>query len=341
MAAAAMLDPVGGWWVGGQRCDVEGTRATAGGGTGAKLPQALSHTILRLPRPTPPLVQLGLSVKDMFNFCMAPASASDLRLSAALLQFATKFRWVWVCGLGWGGEGGGGRAGGRAHTGPGQMPAQPQPLSPCVYERSSYAARGLSVTAHITLGLALDYPPAPCVVVVFVCSKGLPVTLDITVPSRVPASAEELRHMEAAHQVSLLWSCCGLAGRVVLWSRCADNCNPRSSRAGCVGVLTRLLPRVVTLPPRPSSSGARLSCSGSGCPTVLIPRPSQSARRCAGVCGRLGVRRTGTGRTLSVVGEVDMSSTSAELLCADFLYALVRAWIQAQADSIRHLRTRA
>ncbi|PRW56167.1 ATP-dependent RNA helicase mitochondrial [Chlorella sorokiniana] len=73
------------------------------------------------------LGELGLSVKDMFNFCMAPASAYDLRLSAALLQFATKY------------------------------------------------------------------------------SKGQPVTLDISVPDRVPASTEELRHMEAAHQVVMLW----------------------------------------------------------------------------------------------------------------------------------------
>lgn len=39
-----------------------------------------------------PSLQLGLSVKDMFSFCMAPASASDLRLAAALLHFATKYR---------------------------------------------------------------------------------------------------------------------------------------------------------------------------------------------------------------------------------------------------------
>ena len=32
-------------------------------------------------------------MKDMFNFCMAPANATDLRLGAALLQFATKYRW--------------------------------------------------------------------------------------------------------------------------------------------------------------------------------------------------------------------------------------------------------
>lgn len=35
------------------------------------------------------------------------------------------------------------------------------------------------------------------------CSKGQPVTLGISVPNRVPASTEELRHMEAAHQVGL------------------------------------------------------------------------------------------------------------------------------------------
>ena len=50
--------------------------------------------------------QLGLSVKDMFNFCMSPASAADLRLSAALLQFATKYRCGALCvrapdGEGW------------------------------------------------------------------------------------------------------------------------------------------------------------------------------------------------------------------------------------------------
>lgn len=73
------------------------------------------------------LGELGLSVKDMFSFCMAPASASDLRLAAALLHFATKY------------------------------------------------------------------------------SKGLPVTLDISIPNRVPASTDELRHMEAAHQVAMLW----------------------------------------------------------------------------------------------------------------------------------------
>ncbi|KAL4858025.1 DExH-box ATP-dependent RNA helicase DExH18 [Chlorella vulgaris] len=73
------------------------------------------------------LGELGLSIKDMFSFCMAPASASDLRIGAALLNFATKY------------------------------------------------------------------------------SKGLPVTLDISVPNRVPSSTDELRHMEAAHQVSMLW----------------------------------------------------------------------------------------------------------------------------------------
>ena len=43
---------------------------------------------------------LPLSIKDMFSFCMAPASASDPRLAAALLQFATKYRWVQVVGEG-------------------------------------------------------------------------------------------------------------------------------------------------------------------------------------------------------------------------------------------------
>lgn len=33
-------------------------------------------------------------------------------------------------------------------------------------------------------------------------ANGMPVTLDINVPKVVPASAEELRHMEATHQVS-------------------------------------------------------------------------------------------------------------------------------------------
>ena len=33
-------------------------------------------------------------------------------------------------------------------------------------------------------------------------ANGMPVTLDINVPKVVPASAEELRYMEATHQVS-------------------------------------------------------------------------------------------------------------------------------------------
>jgi hypothetical protein len=37
------------------------------------------------------------------------------------------------------------------------------------------------------------------------CSKGLPVTLDIALPRRVPTSTDELRHLEAAHQVAMLW----------------------------------------------------------------------------------------------------------------------------------------
>ncbi|KAI7846490.1 hypothetical protein COHA_000025 [Chlorella ohadii] len=90
----------------------------------ARLQEALAESVVAV---AAMLGELGLSVKDMFNFCMAPASASDLRLSAALLQFATKY------------------------------------------------------------------------------SKGQPVTLDISVPDRVPASTEELRHMEAAHQVVMLW----------------------------------------------------------------------------------------------------------------------------------------
>ncbi|KAL4457773.1 hypothetical protein ABPG75_012638 [Micractinium tetrahymenae] len=73
------------------------------------------------------LGKLPLSVKDMFTFCMAPASATDLRLGAALLHFATKY------------------------------------------------------------------------------SKGLPVPLDMSVPDRVPCSTDELRHMESAHQVVMLW----------------------------------------------------------------------------------------------------------------------------------------
>lgn len=48
--------------------------------------------------------------------------------------------------------------------------------------------------AHLTTLFHLA-PCADC------CSKGQPVTLDIAVPTRVPASTEELRHMEAAHQV--------------------------------------------------------------------------------------------------------------------------------------------
>lgn len=49
-----------------------------------------------------PAVQLGLSIKDMFSFCMAPASASDLRIGAALLNFATKYRCEGERGAEWG-----------------------------------------------------------------------------------------------------------------------------------------------------------------------------------------------------------------------------------------------
>ena len=115
--------------------------------------------------------QLGLSVKDMFNFCMAPASASDLRLSAALLQFATKYRWG---------------------VGAVEMPLRcRRPCHP----------------THNPLTHPLTHPPsAPARPLPPNCrSKGLPVTLDIAVPDRVPANTEELRHMEAAHQVAMLW----------------------------------------------------------------------------------------------------------------------------------------
>lgn len=33
-------------------------------------------------------------------------------------------------------------------------------------------------------------------------ANGMPVTLDINIPKVVPVTAEELRHMEATHQVS-------------------------------------------------------------------------------------------------------------------------------------------
>ncbi len=156
---------------------------------------AHSHGIKhRVPQPHPSSVQLGLSVKDMFNFCMAPASASDLRLSAALLQFATKYRW----GSGWGGNSelavvGGfvGRASGRDARFSLFVSLRPQ----------TQLAR--------TVVLPLPIPAR---------SKGQPVTLDISVPDRVPASTEELRHMEAAHQV-------GQRGR---WGGC-HSC-PRDSK---------------------------------------------------------------------------------------------------------------
>ena len=33
----------------------------------------------------------GLSIKDMYSFCMAPASSTDLRIQAAMLQFASRY----------------------------------------------------------------------------------------------------------------------------------------------------------------------------------------------------------------------------------------------------------
>ncbi len=33
----------------------------------------------------------NLSLKDRYDFCMAPANASDPRMAAALLQFATRY----------------------------------------------------------------------------------------------------------------------------------------------------------------------------------------------------------------------------------------------------------
>jgi hypothetical protein len=44
------------------------------------------------------------------------------------------------------------------------------------------------------------------------CSKGLPVTLELAVPTKVPSSTDELRHMEAAHQVGAsVWLACRAA----------------------------------------------------------------------------------------------------------------------------------
>ncbi|PSC71656.1 ATP-dependent RNA helicase mitochondrial [Micractinium conductrix] len=73
------------------------------------------------------LGKLELSIRDMFSFCMAPASATDPKLGAALLHFATKY------------------------------------------------------------------------------SKGLPVTFEMAVPNRVPRNTDELRQLESAHQVAMLW----------------------------------------------------------------------------------------------------------------------------------------
>eukprot|EP00887_Chlorella_sp_A99_P002877 scaffold6.g2877.t1 len=69
------------------------------------------------------LDRVPLGLKDMYSFCTAPASATDPRLGAALLQFAARY------------------------------------------------------------------------------SRGMPVTLGVAVPRRLPANVEELKHLEAAHQV--------------------------------------------------------------------------------------------------------------------------------------------
>ena len=53
-----------------------------------------------LPLPCLP-PQLELSIRDMFSFCMAPASATDPKLGAALLHFATKYRWGLLRRRGW------------------------------------------------------------------------------------------------------------------------------------------------------------------------------------------------------------------------------------------------
>lgn len=73
------------------------------------------------------LDRVPLGLKDMYSFCTAPASATDPRLGAALLQFAARY------------------------------------------------------------------------------SRGMPVTLGVAVPRRLPANVEELKHLEAAHQVVMLW----------------------------------------------------------------------------------------------------------------------------------------
>ena len=45
-------------------------------------------------------------------------------------------------------------------------------------------------------------PPPPAVLCV---SKGLPVTFEMAVPNRVPRNTDELRQLESAHQVAMLW----------------------------------------------------------------------------------------------------------------------------------------
>ena len=69
------------------------------------------------------LERVPLALRDMYNFCMAPASARDPRLAAALLHFAEKY------------------------------------------------------------------------------GRGAPCALPISVPRRVPSCVDELKHLEAAHQV--------------------------------------------------------------------------------------------------------------------------------------------
>ena len=125
------------------------------------------HTHTTHAHPSSPLcatrpLQLNLSVKDMFSFCMAPASASDLRLAAALLQFATKFRWGGRAGRGAGTGWGAGT--GRSRSQPGAQgatychpphhrfcapprcaPAHPPALPPCLPAQqgpSRHAGRG-------------------------------------------------------------------------------------------------------------------------------------------------------------------------------------------------------
>lgn len=63
------------------------------------------------------------------------------------------------------------------------------------------------------LSHSLPSPHSPNACALPLRSKGLPVALDISVPNRVPSSTEELRHMEAAHQVGVcLWFVCVWCG---------------------------------------------------------------------------------------------------------------------------------